>query len=61
VVLVRTCLLLRDVPSSGLRGFFLQGQMHAFMTAVLLGMARFDPFNADAEPQPPDSRVRTCA
>jgi hypothetical protein len=28
--------------------------MHTLMTAILLGMARLDPFDADAEPEPPD-------
>ncbi len=28
--------------------------MHALMTAILLGMARLDPFDADPEPEPPD-------
>src|SRR6202041_3058050 len=28
--------------------------MHALMTAILLGMARLDSFDADTEPQPPD-------
>jgi len=35
-------------------GFFLQGQVHALMSAVLLGMTGPDAFDADAEPQPPD-------
>jgi len=28
--------------------------MHALVAAILLGMARLDPFNADAESEPPD-------
>jgi hypothetical protein len=47
-------LLLKEVCSGGLGGFFLQGQMHALMAAVLLGMARPDPFNANTQPEPPD-------
>jgi hypothetical protein len=36
---------LKEVCSGELGGLFLQGQMHALMTAVLLGMPRFDPFH----------------
>jgi hypothetical protein len=28
--------------------------MHAFMAAILLRMARFDAFNANTQPEPPD-------
>src|SRR5207302_9269187 len=38
-------------------GFFFQGQMHAFMTAVLLGVARLNPLNANTEPEPPDREL----
>ena len=31
--------------------------MHALMAAILLGMARFDPFHADAQAQPPDREL----
>ncbi|MGB9069909.1 MAG: hypothetical protein WCC21_15170 [Candidatus Acidiferrales bacterium] len=45
-------LLLQEIQTRWFSRFFFQGQMHALMTAVLLGMARLDPF--DAEPEPPD-------
>lgn len=52
-------LLLHEVPSGGLGGFFLQREMHAFMAAILLGMARLDPFNTDAQSEPPDRELAT--
>ena len=41
-------LLLQNVGARRTSGFFLQGQMHTFMTAVLLGMTGADAFNGDA-------------
>src|SRR5262249_54539879 len=41
-------LLLQDVGSRRASGFFLQSEMHAFMTAVLLGMAGPDALNGDS-------------
>jgi hypothetical protein len=41
-------LLLQDVGARRASGFFLQGEMHTFMTAVLLGMAGANPFNGNA-------------
>jgi len=41
-------LLLQDVGAGRASGFFLQCQVHAFMAAVLLGMAGANPFNGDA-------------
>jgi hypothetical protein len=35
-------------------GFFFKSEMHAFMPAVLLRMAWLDPFNANAQAQPPE-------
>jgi hypothetical protein len=39
---------LKKIPCGGLGSFFFQSEMHAFMTAVLLGMARFAALNANA-------------
>ena len=51
-------LLLQDVGASWPGGFFLQRQVHAFMSAVLLRMAGLDAFDADAESQPPHRKLR---
>src|SRR5205807_2793108 len=55
--LVEPSLLLKKIGSRRLGGFFFQGQMHAFMTAVLLGVARLNPLNANTEPEPPDREL----
>src|SRR5579864_3904776 len=41
-------LLLQEVDTRRAGGFFFEGEMHAFMTAVLLGMAGTDPLNRDS-------------
>jgi hypothetical protein len=41
-------LLLQDVGARWASGFFFQGQMHALMPAVLLGMTGPDALNGDA-------------
>ena len=41
-------LLLQQICAGGASGFLLQGQVHALVTAVLLGMTRLDAFDADA-------------
>ena len=41
-------LLLQDVGARRASRFFLQGEMHTFMPAVLLGMAGTDPLNGDS-------------
>jgi hypothetical protein len=46
---VKARLLLQEVGGGGLGGFFLQREGQAFMTAVLLRMARLDAFDANAE------------
>jgi hypothetical protein len=50
---VEAGLLLQTVHSGRSGCFFLQCEMHAFMPAVLLWMARLDALDGDAEPQPP--------
>ena len=54
---IELSLLLEEVGSGGFSGFFLEGEVHALVTAVLLWMAGFDALNADAEPQPPYSEL----
>jgi hypothetical protein len=46
--LIEAILLLKNISSGRFGGFFLQSEMHAFMTTVLLRMARLDPFDANA-------------
>ena len=41
-------LLLQNVGARRTGSFSFQGEMHAFMPAVLLGMTRADPLNGDA-------------
>ena len=40
-----------------LGGLRFQRQMHPFMSAVLLGVARRDALEGNAEPQPPDGEL----
>jgi hypothetical protein len=42
-------LLLQEVGGGRLGSFFLQSEVHAFVTTVLLRMARLDAFDANAE------------
>jgi hypothetical protein len=46
---VKARLLLKKIAGGGFGRFFFQGAMHAFVTAVLLGMAGLDPFDPDAQ------------
>src|SRR5579872_1076851 len=50
-------LLLEEVGAGGTGGLLFEGEVHAFMPAVLLGMARFDALDADAQSQPPDRKL----
>ena len=54
---VEAGLLLKEVGGGRLGGFFLQSEMHAFMTAVLLRMAGLDAFDANAQAEPPDGEL----
>src|SRR5215217_1972010 len=50
-------LLLQEVFAGGLGSLELQRQMHAFMPAVLLWVARLDALDLDAESEPPDGEL----
>jgi hypothetical protein len=50
-------LLLQEIPSRWFGSFFFQSEMHAFVQAVLRGVARLDAFNANAEPKPPHGQL----
>jgi hypothetical protein len=43
---VEARLLLKEIRGSCFSSFFFQSEMHAFMTAVLLGMAGLDALDA---------------
>jgi hypothetical protein len=53
--LVEAGLLLEEVGGR-FRGLFFQGEMHAFVAAILLRMARLDALNAKAEAKPPNGK-----
>ena len=55
--IVEASLLLQEVGSRWFSSFFLQGEMHAFVTAILLRVARPDAFNTDAQAQPPNREL----
>jgi hypothetical protein len=44
---VEARLLLKEIRGSWFRSFFFQSEMHKFMTALLLGMARLDALDAN--------------
>ena len=46
-------LLLQDIGGGRPRRLLLEREMHPFMAAVLLGVARANAFYRDAETQPP--------
>jgi hypothetical protein len=45
--------LLEDVGAGGPGGVLLQGKVHAFVAAILLGVARANSLDGNAEAQPP--------
>ena len=55
--IIEAGLLLQEVRGRRLGGFFLQGEMHAFMTAILLGITTVTNFYwAATRPNSTDSR-----
>ena len=53
---VEVVLLSAEVGLRRLSGFTLEGSVHSFVTAVLLGFSRLDSFRTDAEPDPPGAQ-----
>src|SRR5262249_43701433 len=53
---VEAGLLLQEVGSGRLGGFFFQSEMHALVTTILLGSTGFDPLDANTQAKPPDSK-----
>ena len=51
---VEAFLLLQAVGARRAGCFLLEGEVHALVTAVLLGMAWLDALDDDAESEPPD-------
>ncbi len=55
--LIELRLLLEEIFGGRLGGFLLQGQMHTFVAAVLLGVSGLDALEVDAESQPPHGQL----
>lgn len=55
--LVEAGLLLQAVDAWRSGSFLLERQVHALMAAVLLGMARLDTLDVDAQAQPPYGKL----
>jgi hypothetical protein len=49
--LIEARLLLKEIRGRWFGSFFFQSEMHAFMPAVLLRMARYDPFATPIDKQ----------
>ena len=52
---VEAGLLLQAVHARGPGCLLFEGAVHALMAAILLGVARFDALDGNAQPQPLDS------
>src|ERR1700758_2007924 len=50
-------LLLKEIGAGRTRRFFLQRQVHAFLTTVLLRMTGLDALDRDPQPQPPHRKL----
>jgi hypothetical protein len=50
---IEPALLLQEVEGSGFSGFFLQGQVHAFVASILLGVPWPNALDVYTQAQPP--------
>lgn len=51
-------LLLKHISAGGSSGLLLESQVHALVSAVLLGMTGLDAFDRDSQVKPPDRELR---
>ena len=55
--IVELALLLKTIEARRACGFLFEREMHAFVSSILLGMTRPDPFDTDAQTKPPDRKA----
>ena len=56
--IVELCLLLQAVRAGRAGGLLLEREMHALMASILLRVSRLDALDLNAEPEPPDRKLR---
>ena len=54
---VEASLLLQGIHAGGPGCFLFEGEVHALVAAILLGMTWFYALDGDAEPEPPNGKL----